>query len=123
MIPSYYEFLNSVKIISGKLALEHIPHELKNLGANRPIILTDSFLMKIGLVETVLDAFKESDIVIGAVYANIPPDSSISIVNETAKVYRENQCDSIVAIGGGSVIDTAKGLSMVITEGTPDLLT
>lgn len=121
MLPSYYEFLNSVKIISGKLALENIPHELKNLGANRPLVLTDSFLVKIGLVQKVLDAFHESGVVIGAVYDNIPPDSSISIVNQTAQIYRLNQCDSIIAIGGGSVIDTAKGLSMVITEGTDDL--
>jgi alcohol dehydrogenase class IV len=122
MIPSYYEFLNSVKIISGLKALENIPSELKNLGAKRPMLLTNDFLEKIGLVKTVFDAFGESDIVIGAMYDAIPPDSSIKIVNDVSEVYRKNNCDSIIAVGGGSVIDTAKGLSVVITENTDDLI-
>ncbi|MCL6477938.1 MAG: iron-containing alcohol dehydrogenase [Peptococcaceae bacterium] len=122
MIPSYYEFLNAVKILSGRLALDHIPHELKSLGAKRPIILTNDILVEIGLVKVVLDTLKGSDIVVGALYDNIPVDSSFKIVNEIAGVYRDKECDSIIAIGGGSVIDTAKGVSVVITENTDDLM-
>lgn len=122
MIPSYYEFLNSVKILSGKKALENIPHELKNLGAKRPIILTDEVLFNIGIVDHALHAFKGSDIIIGTIYKDVPPDSSIQVVNEIATIYREQQCDSIIAIGGGSVIDTAKGLNIVISEDTDNLM-
>lgn len=122
MIPSYYEFLNSVKIISGFKALEHIPSELQNLGGKRPLLITNDFLIKIGLVKTVLDAFGQCDITIGAIYDSVPPDSSVKVVNEASKIYRENKCDSIIAVGGGSVIDTAKGLSILITEDTDDLI-
>lgn len=122
MLPSYYEFLNSVKILSGKNALENIPFELKNLGAARPIILTDNLLAKIGLVDHVVNAFKGSDIVIGTIFEDIPPDSSVAIVNKIANIYRQFECDSIIAIGGGSVIDTAKGLNILISEETDDLM-
>ncbi len=122
MIPKYYEFLNSVKILSGKKALENIPFELKNLQAKRPIILTDKTLSKIGLIDIVLNALRGSDIIIGTIYDEVPPDSSISIVNEIAAIYRKQSCDSIIAIGGGSVIDTAKGLNILITEDTDDLM-
>jgi len=122
MIPSYYEFLNSVKILSGVKALENMPFELKNLGAKRPIVLTNDMLVKFGLVDIVLNAFKESDITIGAVFVDIPADSSIKVVNEIAEVYRKNNCDSIIAIGGGSVIDTSKGLGIVISEDTEDIM-
>lgn len=122
MIPSYYEFLNSVKIISGYKALEHIPSELENLGSKRPLIITNDFLVKIGIVKTVIDAFSQCDITIGDIYDSVPPDSSIKVVNEAAKIYREKRCDSIIAVGGGSVIDTAKGLSILITENTDDLM-
>lgn len=122
MIPSYYEFLNSVKILSGKKALENIPFELKNLGAKNPIVLTNTMLVQLGIVEQVLTAFKGSDITIGALYEDIPADSSIKVVNDIARIYRKNNCDSIIAIGGGSVIDTAKGLNIVITENTDDIL-
>ena len=122
MIPNYYEFLNSVKILSGKLALDNIPHELNSLGGKRPIILTNDILVEIGLVKTAVDALKGSDIVIGAVYDSIPVDSSVKVVNEAAGIYRDKKCDSIIAIGGGSVIDTAKGVSVVITENDDNLM-
>ena len=41
MLPSYYEFYNSAKIISGRKALDNLPYELRFFGANRPIIVTD----------------------------------------------------------------------------------
>lgn len=121
MIPTYYEFQNSTKIISGNRALENIPFELRNLKAERPMVLTDKFLNKIGIVNHVLDALKDSDVVIGDLYDDIPPDSGIKVINEIAKVYREQQCDSIIAVGGGSVIDTAKGVNILITEECDDL--
>ena len=122
MLPDYYEFCNPVKILSGKLALENIPHELKNLGAARPMLLTNDFLVKIGLVQQVIDAFGGSDIAIGALYDGIPPDAPIGVVNEMAGIYRAGGCDSILAVGGGSVIDAAKGLGVIITENTDDLM-
>lgn len=122
MIPDYYEFQNSVKILSGKNALENIPFELYNLQASRPIVLTNEMLEKIGLAQTVIRSFAEQEISIGAVYTDIPADSSVEVVNEAARVFREQECDSIIAIGGGSVIDTAKGLSIVITQDTDDIM-
>jgi alcohol dehydrogenase len=122
MLPMYYEFLNSVKILSGKNAIENIPFELKNLGAKSPIILTNDMLVKFGLVQIVLDSFKDSKISVNTIYENIPPDSSIKVINEIAEIYKKNNCDSIIAIGGGSVIDTAKGVGIVITENTDDII-
>lgn len=46
----------------------------------------------------------------------------MSVVNDVARAYREAGCDSIVAVGGGSVLDTAKGASIVLTTGATDLL-
>ncbi|OYT14598.1 MAG: alcohol dehydrogenase [Bacteroidetes bacterium 4572_77] len=122
MIPSYYEFRNSVKIISGSKALENIPFELKNLEAKKPMILTNDILVKFGQVKIVTDAFKESDIIIGSIFTDIPPDSSVKVVNKVAKIYKETGCDAIIAIGGGSVIDTAKGANIVISKNTDDLM-
>lgn len=59
---------------------------------------------------------------IGAIYDDVPPDSSVGVVNDIVKVYRQNQCDSIVAVGGGSPIDTAMGVNIVITEEADDLM-
>ncbi|MBN1656031.1 MAG: iron-containing alcohol dehydrogenase [Deltaproteobacteria bacterium] len=122
MLPSYYEFYNSVKIASGNKALENIPYELGQLGANRPLILTDQGVAKAGLTKLVIDSFAGSNVTIGAVYDSIPVDSSHLVVNQIAEIYRQKSCDSIIAVGGGSVIDTAKGVNIVVTEGSNDLL-
>lgn len=121
-IPEYYEFFNSVKIISGYKALENIPFELSRVGAKRPIIITDQGVKQAGLVNVVIDSFGGTNTVIGAVFDETPQDSSNIVVNQIASIYRAQKCDSIIAVGGGSVIDTAKGVNIVITEETDDLL-
>ena len=122
MLPKYYEFFSPVKIISGHKALENLPYELDQMGAHKPILITDQGVTKAGLVQKVVDTFADSEAVIGAIFDQVPQDSSSKVVNEIAGIYRQAGCDSIVAVGGGSVIDTAKGVNIVITERTDDLM-
>ncbi len=121
-LPKYYEFFNSVKIISGSKALESMSYELELLGAKMPIIITDKGVTKAGLVDHVINSFGGTQVKIGAVYDDTPVDSSNIAVNEIASIYRQQGCDSIIAVGGGSVIDSAKGVNIVISEETDDLM-
>ena len=73
------------------------------------------------MLDVFLKGFNDSDVIIGAIYDNTPPDSSVQTVNEIAKFYKAEKCDSIIAIGGGSAIDTAKGVNIVISENDDDL--
>jgi len=121
-MPSYYEFYCPVKILCGNKALPNLPYELQQLGARRPLIVTDSGVAAAGLLDKVTAVFVGSDCEIGAVFDRTPPDSSVETVNELAALYRKEQCDSLVAVGGGSVIDTAKGVNIVVSEGSDDLM-
>lgn len=121
MLPEYYEFLNSVKIISGRNAIENIAFELNNLEASKPIILTTKSMIKNGQLKIATDSMERSNIEIGPIVKDIPQDSSVEIVNEISKLYRQEACDSIVAIGGGTVIDTAKGVNMLVSTEATDL--
>jgi alcohol dehydrogenase len=121
-MPSYYEFHCPVKILCGNKALPNLPYELQQLGARRPLIVTDSGVASAGLLDKVTAVFVGSDCEIAAVFDRTPPDSSVETVNELAALYREKQCDSLVAVGGGSVIDTTKGVNIVVSEGSDDLL-
>ena len=121
-MPSYYEFKLPAKILSGDGALEHIPHELEALGSTRPLLLSDEGLVKAGAVATVEGAMAQGGGAFAAQFCRIPPDSSIQTVNEIAAFFREQNCDGLVAVGGGSVIDTAKGVGMVLAQGSGDLL-
>lgn len=52
----------------------------------------------------------------------MPPDSSLTTVRRAAQAYRDNQCDALIAVGGGSVIDTSKGVNILVSEGGDDLM-
>lgn len=122
MLPQYYEFYNPVKIIAGKQALESIAFELTQRSATRPMLLTNSMLTEFGLTGLVQAALQGSEITLAAVFEEIPPDSSIHVVNEAGRRFRASGCDAIIALGGGSVIDTAKGLQILISQETDDIM-
>lgn len=121
MVP-YFEFQNAVKLLCGELSLERISIELEHLGASCPLVLSDAVLSKIGTLEQVTEAMQSEGITAGATYTDIPVDSSLAVVNRIAAYFREQGCDSIVAVGGGSVIDTAKGVRLVLSQDTDDIL-
>lgn len=122
MIPNYYEFQNTTKIISGELAIDNIAAELKFYNANSPLLISDEILKNIGTVTKIKDAINtDNKVKVIAEYTEVPQDSDLKIINKLAKIYKENNCDSIVAVGGGSVIDTAKGLRMLISQCEEDI--
>lgn len=122
MAKPYYEFFCPVKVIAGNAALEHIPFELATLGAKRPMIITDKGVRGNQLLAPIEAAFESTDAVIGCIFDDVPPDSSLDTVRRAAALYRENQCDAIIAVGGGSVIDTSKATNILVSEGGDDLL-
>ena len=121
MLKGYFEFFSPVKIVAGAKALEHIPFELAGLGAKRPFVVTDKGVHGAGLVDLVEAALAASHVPVSAVYDDVPADSSTAVVTEIAKLYREVDADALIAIGGGSVIDTAKGVNILVSEGGDDV--
>jgi alcohol dehydrogenase len=122
MLPSLYQFHAPVKILSGRHALDNIPHELGMLESSRPLIITDRVINEAGLLKHLSRAMAESSIAAAAVFDDVPPDSSSRTVSDCARVYSDQGCDSIIAVGGGSVIDTAKGANILVSEQAQDLL-
>lgn len=118
----YFEFQNAVKLLCGELSLERIAIELELMGAKRPLLLSDHVLSRIGTLAQVKDAMEAEGMSAAATFTDIPVDSSLAVVNNIAAYYREQDCDSIVAVGGGSVIDTAKGVRLVLSQNTDDIL-
>ena len=120
-VPGYYEFFCPVTTLAGHRELEKIPQLLDRLGAQRPMIVTDKGVVGAGLVDIVSAAITPG-VKIGAVEDEVPPDSELKVVNRLAGVYRQSRCDSIIAVGGGSVLDTAKGVNIVVSENADDLM-
>ena len=117
MTSRYYEFYCPVKILAGLNALQHLPAELAERGCSAPMILTDKGVREAGLIKHVELAFEEAGLSVGPVFDDIPHDSSTDVVENIAREFRERNCDSLIAVGGGSVLDTAKAVNILVSEG------
>ncbi len=123
MLPSYYEFYSPVKINSGQNALDTIPYELSLLRVSKPLLITDKGIRAAGLLDLLVKILGQNGLQISPdqVFDNVPPDSSIDVVNEVAEKFKQGGFDSIIALGGGSVIDTAKGVNILVSGNYDDL--
>jgi len=108
-------FLTKTHIISGSGSLCELPEILKRKNKVRPIIVTDSGIEKSGQLNNLLDILKEYKNL--EVFTEVCSDPTATLMDTLAKQIKENKCDVAIAYGGGSSIDTAKGASIVVTNG------
>jgi len=119
--PGYYEFFCGVKTVAGHQALERIPALLEGLGASKPMIVTDKGVAAAGLV-AIVEGAMASGMPAVVVEDDVPVDSDVGTVHRIASVYRSTGCDALIAVGGGSVMDTAKGVNIMVSEEAESLL-
>lgn len=109
--------VNSVAVsFFGKGSISLLPDELKKRGLKRALIITDKFLFDSGTASKVGEALLKA----GAEYAvfyKVQPNPTIDIINESIYAAKELQVDFLVAVGGGSAIDTAKAAGIVLANG------
>lgn len=84
--------------------------------------MTDTVLARVGTAQLVIDSLASGGFEQLELYTDIPVDSSLAVVNRIAQYYRDKGCVGIIAVGGGSVIDTAKGVRLLISQGAEDIL-
>jgi len=98
------------KLLFGPGSSRLLSGELAALGAKRPLLLSDRGLVACGVFERVTSTFRIGELV---VYEDVPENPTFEGVDQAAALLREQRCDSVVAVGGGSVIDTAKMVAVL----------
>ncbi|MDP2989344.1 MAG: iron-containing alcohol dehydrogenase, partial [Kiritimatiellota bacterium] len=86
----------------------------------RPLLFTDQGVVKAGVAELVLAAARDANLEVAGVFAGVLQDARIAIINEGAAFYRQTEADSVIAVGGGSVMDTVKAVNILIGQGEED---
>lgn len=109
-----FVYFGPTKIVFGVGAARDVDMEMAGLGCRRALLVTDPGVMKAGLVEGVREALGER---CAGVWSDVPQDTGIGVVNRAAAFAREKRVDCVVSVGGGSVIDTGKGICILLTEG------
>ena len=99
----------------GAGAIAEIPGELQRRGYKKAFVCTDPDLVKFGVAAKVTDLLNEAGIAY-SVYSDIKPNPTIQNVTDGVEAFKAAEADSIVTIGGGSAMDTAKAIGVIITN-------
>ena len=114
-----FNYAISTKIFFGKNKIEKLGEELKHYGKNILFIYGGGSIKKTGLYDSVTNIFKKNSIVYHE-FPGVQPNPRISNVRQGIKLCREQNIESIIAVGGGSVIDCAKTIATgVYHKGDP----
>ena len=107
-------YLTQIQFEFGALRL--LKDECARVGITRPLVVTDPGVRAAGVLQKALDAL---DGVPVAVYDQTPSNPTEAAVRAAVELYRKERCDGLIAVGGGSSIDCAKGVAIAATHEGP----
>ena len=99
----------------GAGAIKEIVNEVKRRGLNKAFVCSDPDLVKFKVTDKVLDVLKSADLAY-ELYSNIKPNPTIENVQTGVEAFKKSGADYIIAIGGGSSMDTAKAIGIIIAN-------
>jgi alcohol dehydrogenase class IV len=102
-------------IVFGSGAADRVGDEVQKLGFKKGLLVTDKVMVKLPGFETISQALERSHIPI-ALYDGVSNEPTLEIVQDGLNICRDKSCDFVIAIGGGSPIDTAKAISIMSTN-------
>jgi alcohol dehydrogenase class IV len=113
----FYQHASPTRVIVGRDLLESTGFEFLKEGAHRVLLVTDQVIRATGLVEKVEAGLVDGGVELAGIFDEVPQDSSTAVCDRCAEAAREAGADSFLALGGGSVMDTAKVADAVFTHG------
>jgi alcohol dehydrogenase class IV len=102
-------------VISEADYLKELPANLKNKNFKKIFLITDSHIYSLGLCRDLEEALSNNNLNY-ILYKEVVSNPTISSVEHALNIYKETSCDAIIAVGGGSVLDTAKLLGARFTN-------
>ena len=109
-ISETFSFTSRVKINSGIGAAANLPFELASLGAGKPLVISDER----SSTGQLINALRDSNMIVGVV-EKMPSQPDLEWMRRVAGAYGENRCDALIAVGGSSMADTAKGINIMVS--------
>lgn len=107
-----YRFILNEVSYFGPGARKELPDAIKRLGTKKVMLVTDKGLIKFGVAKMVTDVLDEAGIPY-EIFSEVKPNPTVSNVKAGVEAFKNAGADVLVAVGGGSAIDTAKGIGIV----------
>ena len=111
---SFINYVTQIQIDFGAISL--LKAECERVGITRPLIVTDAGVKAVGILNKALAALHGLQV---SVFDQTPSNPTEAAVRAAAAVYKQNKCDGLIALGGGSSIDCAKGVAIAATHEGP----
>lgn len=108
---AYIYYLTHIHLDFGAVSL--LKSECERIGIRRPMLVTDKGVVGAGIAQRAIDAMTGLPV---AVFDETPSNPTEAMVRKAAELYRAEDCDGLVAVGGGSSIDLAKGIAILATH-------
>lgn len=115
LVSNKFRYEIPTKIEFGIGAIENLPKFLNELGGTNVLIVGDPGVLQAGIVDQVINPIKNSNIPF-TVFTDVGTEASIESVDLGIKMAKENSCDLVIGVGGGSALDTAKAIGLMITH-------
>ncbi len=111
-----FTYYMPVKLYFGEGKLEKVGELAKSLGKRALLVTGKESMKKLGITDKVIKLLEEN-LVNVILYDKISPNPTVEVVDEGADIAKKEGCDVIIGLGGGSALDTAKGISVVASHG------
>ncbi len=98
------------ELLQGRGSIKKLPGLVKNKQVDNLLVITDKGIISIGLMDEMLQGFDEVGVTY-TIYDGTVPNPTIDNIEEALEIYKENDCNGIIAFGGGSSMDCAKGVA------------
>jgi alcohol dehydrogenase class IV len=116
----FFTWSNRPRVMYKAGVREELGFEMEKLGGTKVVLYTDKGLVQAGVAQMVIEAIKASSLELVGVYDKIVQDARLDLINDGAAFYRKCGADCMVVVGGGSVMDTAKAVNIMIGGGHED---
>lgn len=117
MYPEYFEITSLARLVAGPGTMDSLGELIEPMGGKRALIVSDKDLKKIGMVDKVIAGLQGTSIEVAGIFDDIVVNSEYGVVENGAEFAKNSGADFLIAIGGGSVIDTAKAMNIVWSLG------
>lgn len=107
-------YRNPTRLVYGENTVSEVNQEVEGLGCCRAFVVTDPGIVAAGLTERVVKALGKYHV---GTFDQCIQDSDLKVINEAAAIAKSKDADVLISVGGGSVIDTTKGMAIVLKEG------
>lgn len=112
---NFHTFEVPTTIKHGIGSVKNVGEEVKQLGANKVLLVTDPGIYQAGVTKPVEESLQDAGVEI-VLFNKVEPNPAVRLINEGSKMYKEENCSGLIAVGGGSSMDTAKAIGVEATH-------